>query len=189
MIGAEARGRSCGHTVTMETLCSREVFTHPFLTVREDTVRRPDGSVGSYAVVDAAAIALVIPVDGDLLRLVEQYRHPVAGRRWEFPSGTTDLHVDVDAASTAARELEEETGLVADEVMPLGTLDSTPSTLTQTCTVFVATGLTEGVVRRDPAEQDMRSAWFTRDQVECMIKDGTISDAKTVAAYALLLLA
>lgn len=176
-----------GHTVAVETLGTKEVFANQWMSVREDTVRRPDGSVGSYAVVDAAPIALVIPVDGERVHLVEQYRHPVAGRRWEFPSGTTDPNIDPDAASVAARELHEETGLVAGKMTPLGTLDITPSTFSQTCAVFLATDLTEGTPHRDPDEQDMQSAWFTRTQVERMMRDGIVSDSKSIAAYALLL--
>lgn len=41
---------------------------------------------------------------------------------------------------------------------------------------------------RDLEEQDMRSAWFTRAEVERMIREGTVGDAKSCAAYALLLL-
>ena len=172
----------------METLGTKEVFANQWMTVREDTVRRPDGSVSCYAVIDAAPIALAIPTDGGRFHLVEQYRHPVAGRRWEFPSGSTDPDVDPDAASVAARELREETGLVAGNLTPLGTLDITPSTFSQTCAVFLATDLAAGVPHRDPEERDMQSAWFTRSQVESMMRDGTISDSKTIAAYALLLI-
>lgn len=171
----------------METLGTKDVFANQWMTIREDTVRIRDGSVSTYAVVDAAPIALAIPADGERFHLVEQYRHPVAGRRWEFPSGTTDPNIDLDAASVAARELREETGLVAGSVTPLGTLEITPSTFTQTCAVFLATDLSEGVPHRDPEEHDMRSDWFTRMQVERMMKDGTLTDAKSLAAYALLL--
>lgn len=40
----------------------------------------------------------------------------------------------------------------------------------------------------DLEEQDMRSAWYSRAQVERMIHDGTMTDSKSIAAYALLLL-
>lgn len=173
--------------MAVETLGTQEVFANQWMTVREDTVRRPDGSVGSYTVVDAAPIALAIPIDGERVHLVEQYRHPVAGRRWEFPSGTTDPDVDPDAASVAARELQEETGLVAGTITTLGTLDITPSTFSQTCAVFLATDLTEGAPQRDPDEHDMQSAWFTRTQVERLIREGGVTDSKSIAAYALLL--
>lgn len=172
----------------VEILGSTQVYANPWMTVREDAIRRPDGSTGIYGVVESPDIALVVPVDGDRLHLVEQYRHPVAGRRWEFPSGTTDQRLDTDAAALAVRELREETGLVAGTLTPLGTLEVAPSMFSLRCRVFLATDLTHGVPDRDLEEQDMRSAWFTRADVERMIGDGTITDAKSTAAYALLLL-
>lgn len=77
--------------------------------------------------VETPDIALVIPADGDQLQLVEQYRQPVAGRRWEFPSGTADASIDTDAPALAARELREDTGLVAGRLTLLGTLDIAPA--------------------------------------------------------------
>jgi 8-oxo-dGTP pyrophosphatase MutT (NUDIX family) len=181
-------GHGPGTLVAVETLGSKQVYANPWMTVREDVIRRSDGSTGIYGVVDSPDIALVIPSDGDRLQLVEQYRHPVAGRRWEFPSGSADQRLDTDPTALAARELREETGLSANRLTPLGTLDVTPSTFSQRCSVFLATDLTYGAPQRELEEQDMRSAWFTRAEVERMISDGTITDAKSVAAYTLLLL-
>jgi len=172
----------------VETLASKQVYANPWMTVREDAIRRADGSTGIYGVVESADIALIIPADADRLHLVEQYRYPVAGRRWEFPSGTADQQLDVDAAALAARELREETGLVAGALTLIGMLEIAPSMFSQRCKVFLATDLTHGVPHRDPEEQDMRSAWFTRADVESMIKDGRITDAKSTAAYTMLLL-
>jgi 8-oxo-dGTP pyrophosphatase MutT (NUDIX family) len=151
-------------------------------------IRRPDGSTGIYGVVDSPDIALIIPAEDDRLHLVEQYRYPVAGRRLEFPSGTADERLDVDAAALAARELREETGLSASRLTPLGTLDIAPGMLSNRCRVFLATELTHGTPQRELEEQDMQSAWFTRADVERMISDGAITDAKSIAAYAMLLI-
>jgi 8-oxo-dGTP pyrophosphatase MutT (NUDIX family) len=158
------------------------------MSVREDTVRRPDGSTGIYGVVDSPDLALVIAAEGERLHLVEQYRYPVTGRRWEFPSGSADQNLDVDVAALAARELREETGLTARRLTPLGTLDVAPGMVSQRCGVFLATDLTSGEPQRELAEQDMRSSWFTRAAVERMIVDGTMTDAKSAAAYTLLFL-
>jgi len=87
-----------------------------------------------------------------------------------------------------ASELREEAGLLASRLTPLGTLDVAPGMSSQRCRVFLATDLTHGAAQRELEEQDMRSAWFTRADVEHMINDGTITDAKSTAAYTLLLL-
>jgi 8-oxo-dGDP phosphatase len=171
----------------VETLGSTQVYANSWMVVREDLVRRPDGSTGIHGVIETADIALVIPSEADRLHLVVQYRYPVAGRRWEFPSGTADPRDD-DTVALAARELREETGLVAGSLTGLGALEISPSTFGQRCHVFLATALTHDVPQRDVEEQDMRAAWFTRGEVEQMIVDGTLSDAKSLAAYTLLLL-
>lgn len=77
------------------TLRSKQVYANPWMAVREDAIRRSDGSTGIYGVVDSPDIALIIPADGDRLHLVEQYRHPVGGRRWELPSESADQRLDV----------------------------------------------------------------------------------------------
>ncbi|WP_296601531.1 NUDIX domain-containing protein [Nocardioides sp.] len=41
---------------------------------------------------------------------MEQYRHPVRARSWEFPSGSTDHDLDADPRAAGVRELREETG-------------------------------------------------------------------------------
>nr|WP_211177375.1 NUDIX hydrolase [Pseudonocardia acidicola] len=158
------------------------------MTVREDAIRRPDGSNGVYGVVDKPTYALVIPRDGDRLHLVEQFRYPVGRRRWEFPAGTAPDRAEVDPAELAARELVEETGLVAGRMDLLGELEVAPGMSSQRGMVFLATELTAGPARREHTEQDMRARWFGTAEFETMIRNGEITDAQSVAAYTLLLL-
>ncbi|MFD1045378.1 ADP-ribose pyrophosphatase, partial [Kibdelosporangium lantanae] len=72
----------------MQKIDSRQVYENNWMTVREDRILHPDGSPGIYGVVDKPDYALVIPLDGDRLHLVEQFRYPLGVRRWEFPQGT-----------------------------------------------------------------------------------------------------
>ncbi|WP_208544417.1 NUDIX domain-containing protein [Saccharomonospora piscinae] len=172
----------------MQRLGSREVYANNWMTVREDDIRRADGSDGVYGVVDKPDYALVIPLEAGRVRLVEQYRYPLGLRRWEFPQGTAPERAELPADRLAARELREETGLVAASLVELGLLDVAPGLSSQRGRVFLATGLTEGEPDREPEEQDMRSAWFDRAELESMIATGEVTDAQSIAAYTLLLL-
>ncbi|MHA6784958.1 NUDIX domain-containing protein [Pseudonocardia saturnea] len=172
----------------METISSRQVYANSWMTVREDAVRRPDGSDGIFGVVDKPTAAVVVPRDGDRLHLVEQFRYPVGERRWEFPMGTAPDRAELDPTLLAARELEEETGLVAGRMELLGRLAIAPGMSSQREHVFLASELTEGPPDREHQEQDMRTAWFTVAAFEEMVRDGRIVDAQTLAAYLLLVL-
>jgi 8-oxo-dGDP phosphatase len=174
--------------VKIERIASREVYRNPWMTLREDHIRRPDGSRGIYSVVDKPTYALVIPYHPDSFRLVEQFRYPLDLRRWEFPQGTAPDQAHMVPEALAARELREETGLRAGSLVRLGQLDVAPGMSSQRGWVFLATDIVEGEPDREHEEQDMRSAWFTREQVEAMIRGGAITDAQSIAAFALFLL-
>ncbi|GFG55268.1 ADP-ribose pyrophosphatase [Mycolicibacterium agri] len=169
-------------------IASREVYRNDWMTVREDQIRRPDGSDGIYGVIDKPDYALIIACDGERVRLVEQFRYPLGLRRWEFPQGTAPGRADLDATELAHRELREETGLRADKMVPIGLLDVAAGMSSQRGRVFVATGITEGEHDREDTEQDMHSQWFSRAEVEQMMRDGVITDAQSLAAWALFLL-
>jgi 8-oxo-dGTP pyrophosphatase MutT (NUDIX family) len=172
----------------IQRVATREVYRNNWMTVREDDIRRPDGSSGIYGVIDKADYALVIPADGDRFRLVEQYRYALDQRRWEFPQGTAPNLADAEPAELAARELREETGLRAGSMICLGRLDCAAGMSSQRGWVFLATDLTEGEPEREHEEQDMRSAWFSRDELEKMILTGEVTDAQSIAAFAQLML-
>ncbi|ALE85026.1 ADP-ribose pyrophosphatase [Pseudonocardia sp. HH130629-09] len=173
----------------IEQTSTRQVYANDWMSVREDGIRLPDGTEGLYGIVDKPTYALVIPRDDDgRLHLVEQYRYPVGGRRWEFPAGTAPDRADQDPAELAVRELVEETGLAAEHMTLLGTLDCAPGMSSQRGNVYLATGLTAGPPRREHSEQDMRAAWFTTAELTAMIRRGALTDAQSLAAWALLTL-
>jgi 8-oxo-dGTP pyrophosphatase MutT (NUDIX family) len=172
----------------IQCIASREVYRNDWLTLREDQVRRPDGSDGIYSVVDKPTYALIIACDGDRFRLVEQFRYPLGLRRWEFPQGTAPGMADLEPTELAHRELREETGLRAESMTHIGLVDVAAGMSSQRGRVFVATGVTEGEHDREHTEQDMHSEWFSRAEVERMMRDGVITDAQSLAAWALYLL-
>jgi 8-oxo-dGTP pyrophosphatase MutT (NUDIX family) len=174
--------------VSFTTLSSTVVYRNPWLSLREDRIERPDGSHGLYSVADQPDFALVVPIEDDGFHLVEQYRYPVRGRSWEFPAGSFADGRTGSPEELAAAELAEETGLTAGRLDRLGLLHCANSLISNACHVFVATELTTGEPDRELTEQDMRHRWFSRPELERMMRTGAITDAPTIAAYALLTL-
>ncbi len=101
----------------IETVTSRIVYQNNWMVVREDIIRRRDGSPGLYGVVEKSEFVVIIPVEADgSVHLVEQYRYPIGRRFWEFPQGAWEDRPDADKEAVAQGELREETGLVAGEM-------------------------------------------------------------------------
>jgi ADP-ribose pyrophosphatase len=174
--------------VEIRPTASRVVYANRWMTIREDTVERANGSRGIFGVVDKPDFALVIPSTPTGFWLVEQYRYPVRGRYWEFPQGSWEGSSDVDPAALAAGELEEETGLRAATMRHLGHLYGAYGYSSQGFHVFVATDLAAGPTQRSVEEQDLRAAEVTPAEFTAMIQAGQVKDASTLAAYSLFLL-
>jgi 8-oxo-dGTP pyrophosphatase MutT (NUDIX family) len=170
----------------IETLGSRQVYENRWLRLREDRIRRPDGSEGIYSVVDKPPFALIIPWDGERLHLVGQTRYPVGRFCWEFPQGALQDAPETPMEEVARIELAEETGLRAGRLELLGEMYSAYGFCSQTFTCFLASDLTPGEPSREHEEQDMRSRSVTLEEFESMLDSGEMPDAHSVAAYALL---
>lgn len=139
---------------------------------RRDIVRSP-GSVGVVPVV-------FDPEGQPSVVLVEQYRPPYERRIIEIPAGIRDVPGE-PAAETGRRELVEEAGLLAGEMIHLVDMLPSPGMTDSVCAIFMATGCTPTeVARHGPEEEDMRILHVPLEDALSMIDDGEIRDAKTV---------
>jgi ADP-ribose pyrophosphatase len=174
--------------MTLKKVSSKVVYENRWMTVREDQVERADGSAGIFGVVDKSDFALIVPSMGDRFILVEQFRYPVGGRYWEFPQGSWEEQPQTPPETLARAELQEETGYIAETMRRLGHLFEAYGYSNQGFDVYLATDLQPGTPKHSHEEQDMRVGEFSRAEVERMIRDGSIKDSPTIAAYALFLL-
>lgn len=89
--------------------------------------------------------AVILAVDEhDQVILVEQYRVPLGRNCLEFPAGLVgdeDGMADEDPLTAAGRELEEETGYRATELVDMGTFYSSPGMVSESFTFVRARGL------------------------------------------------
>ena len=172
------------------TLSSRIAYANRWLRVREDVIRRPDGSDGLYGVIereDFVVVAALSEADGQpCLALVEQFRYPVRRRLWELPMGMWEERPDATPEQIAAGELAEETGLLAASMVRVGTLFQGPGFCNQQGHVFLAGDLTSTEAARETSEQDMIARMFPLAEIEAMIGDGRIVCMATIASIGLL---
>ncbi len=169
----------------IEQRASREIYANPWLRLREDEIEYPDGSAGSYAVVEKPDFAVVLPSQNGGFWLVQQYRYAVGSRQWEFPQGGWPQGRGGTAAELAVAELGEETGLSARQWTHLGRLFAAYGYSAQAFDVFLATGLTPGPTRHEHSEQGMVHRWFATAELRAMIGSGELADSHSVAALAL----
>jgi ADP-ribose pyrophosphatase len=169
-----------------QTISSRIAYENHWTRLREDKFRRPDGSDGLYGVVERADFVIIVPWQDGNLTLVQQYRYPVRTRVWEFPMGMWEQKTEFEATTLAAAELREETGLIAGRMLRVGVIFQGPGYCTQRGHVFLATELTQGPAEREMTEQDMICREVPLAAFEAMVRDGTMQDGMTIAAFGLL---
>jgi ADP-ribose pyrophosphatase len=170
--------------MSIKTLDTREVYRNQWMSLREDRIERSNGVEGIYSVVDKDDCAVIIPLAGEELYLVEQFRYTIQQRCLEFPQGGWEM-AEIDPEELARGELREETGLVAERMTYLGTIWIAYGFAKQKQHVYLATGLRHEGTDPDPEEHDLEARRVGVAEFEAMLLDGRIQDACTVAAWGL----
>jgi ADP-ribose pyrophosphatase len=172
------------NNMSIRTLSSREIYRNPWLRLREDEIERSNGMTGIYSVVDKDDCAVILPIDGSTIYLVEQFRYTIQRRALELPQGGWETP-DVDPEELARGELREETGLIASSMIYLGNMWIAYGFARQKQHVFLASGLTHAGTDPDPEEHDLTLHPVSVIAFEQMLLDGTIQDVCTLAAWGL----
>ena len=171
-----------------KTTSTRHVYENPWIRIREDEVVRPDGTPGTYGVVEvrSPAVFVIAVTDADEVVLVTVDRYTTGRATPEVPAGGSDGE---DLLAAARRELREETGMAAATWHPIGAVDSLNGVATAPGQVFLATDLTEV----DGSETELegitavhRVPW---PDLIAMIKRGEITDSETLGALMLAVVA
>ena len=156
------------------------VFDGNLLKVYRDAVRLPDGSRGEREYIrHPGAVAIVALTEARELLLERQYRYPPRREFIEIPAGKIDpgeAHF-----ATAKRELLEETGYVAQEWTRLCVLHTAIGYTDEAIELYLARKLTLQARKLDPGEF-LETFLLPFDDALAMVRDGRISDVKTVAA-------
>src|SRR6267143_2870000 len=158
-------------------LGSKEVFHGRVFSVTVDSVVEGHKTY-QREVVRHPGSAVILPVFEDgTIALVRQYRHPAVRYLLEMCAGT--LNDRERPEEGAARELEEELGLVAGKMEKLSEFFVSPGFCEEKMWLYLATDLTATAQRLDEDEL-IEVVSVPVDRALQMITDGEIEDAKTI---------
>ena len=154
-------------------------FENPWIRVETSQITHPDGKPGIYGVVRYANLATgVLPIDAEgHTWLVGQHRFPFNAYSWELPEGGGRL--DLDPRISAARELEEEAGIIAASWHQLGIWHLSNSVSDERAFGYLAWDLEPGTAAPESSEElSLQRVPFASLLERCL--SGDIPDAFTV---------
>lgn len=171
------------------TLISRAVkYAGRIFRLEVDRVTLPSGHTLDMEIVrhPGSVVMVPVPAPGSVI-LIRQYRYTIDRWIWELPAGT--LKPGEDPAAAAARECEEEIGLVPHRVTRLRGYFPTPGFCDEEMTYCLCEDLQppapDSTVRKDEDEQIEPRA-FTVAAARAMVASGEIVDLKTMAGLTLI---
>ena len=148
--------------------------------VHLDHVRLNDGSISRRAVVEHPGGVTILPVDeAGNCYMVRQFRYPAGHMMLEAPAGK--LEYGEDHRECAVRELSEETGFSADELIYLGGFYTSPGFSSELLHIYLALGLHAGESHLDEGEF-LNVEKIPLQQLSDMVMANEIEDAKTIIA-------
>jgi len=164
----------------METKNKSTLFNGLVIDVEQMDVLIGDQGWYTYQIVRHPGGAAILPLHEDgSITLIRQLRPAVGGFLLELPAGR--LSKGEDPQLCAARELVEETGLVASSLVSLGILHPSPGVFDEVIHLFLATGLSQGEAAPE-AYEDIACIRMPFQEALQMACDGSITDGKTIAA-------
>ena len=152
-------------------------------SLRTDRAVSPrTGMEHDFFILESSSWVNVIPVtEGNDVVLVRQYRHGIGAVTLEIPGGL------VEASDTpmeaARRELEEETGYRAADMVLLGSVHPNPAIQNNLCHTFLARDARAAGMQSQDEKEDIEIVLCPLAEIPRLIRDGTITHALVLAAF------
>lgn len=162
----------------------RTPFEGRLLTLEVDRVRLPDGSESTRELIRHPGASVMVPVlpDGRVL-FVRQFRYPTGEVLVELPAGK--LEWGEDPEECARRETAEETGHRPGRVQKLGAFYTAPGFSDEIIHAYLVTDLRPDPNATGDRDENLEVMELGREEIDRLLTEGSLRDAKTIAALAL----
>ena len=167
-----------------EKIASRERADFRFFSVREDRSLSPrTGKAHDFIVMEMNHWVNVVAISPQgRVVMVRQFRHGTEETGLEIPGGVVES--GEDPAKAAARELLEETGYTAEEIVPLGKVAPNPALQDNWCFSFLARDARKTDVQMLDAGEDIDVLEIDPAEIRALVKSGEINHGVVVVALA-----
>lgn len=167
-----------------KTLESKNIYSGKIIKVNLQKVKLPNGREAKREIVNhPGGVAILAYKDSNTILLVEQFRKPIEQRLLEVPAGKIEEGEKPEVC--AIRELEEETGYKAKKFDYLGKIVTSPGFCDEYIYLYKAQDLYKGNDNLQDEDEFINLKEFNVEKVKQMIKEGQITDAKTIAIFML----
>lgn len=173
--------KAVGDDGRWETLSSEYLFRRPWLTVRHDKVRLPDGRINpEFYVLEYPDWVNVIAIteDGDFV-MERQFRQGLGKTCYEIPAGVMEREETPEQA--ARRELGEETGYGGGEWKELMVISGNCSTTSNLTHCFLAVGVKKLSGQHLDSTEDLRVCLMSLEQVRMLLTGDKIRQSLMAA--------
>ena len=175
----EAQDNMDDSRLVEEPIDSELIFEGRVISLFRDRVSLPGGKAGVREIVrHNGGVCIAAVGDGKEVTFVRQYRHAVGEVLLELPAGKLEAAEDPDEA--AARELSEETGITAKQIVRVGEIYPSPGYTSERIYLYIATGLSTGKALPDE-DEFLGVCTMPLAEAVAQAEEGIIKDAKTVA--------
>lgn len=155
-----------------------EIFRGRRLWIEQRSVELPNGLIREKVIVHPSNAVAILPLEGERCKLIRQYRYAIDDYILEAPAGALEQNEDPLAA--AGRELIEETGFAARTIEPRGYIITTPGYTDEKIYLYEARGLTPSDEYKKDDDEVIDVVDVAARDLPGMIRNGTITDAKTI---------
>jgi ADP-ribose pyrophosphatase len=163
------------------TITTTRLYEGRVVNLRVDEVELADGRRTTREIVEHPGAVAILAWDGARVALVRQWRHAASRELLEVPAGTLD-QTDDDPQATARRELAEECALEARNWERGPTFYTAPGFCTEIMHTFLATGIEPAAEAHGADDEAIETEWLSLADALDACDDGTIRDAKSLAA-------